>query len=120
MATFTSGTGSSDPSPSPKILLAKPGLVTGGPVAGKFGRGGGVGEDESAQFRSRLPSVASLNLLSDSWDFHIDRFLPVISRNLLFRFIFLFHGHLSSIIVGKGVEQNAILGSLVCVIKTND
>ena len=77
MAAYTGGTSSSDPSPSPKILLAKPGLVTGGPVAGKFGRGGG-GEDESVHLRSRLPSVGSLNLLSDSWDFHIDRFLPVI------------------------------------------
>jgi len=71
----------SEPSPSPKILLAKPGLVTGGPVAGKFGRGG-TGDDDSVQLRSRFPSVASLNLLSDSWDFHIDRFLPVRNLNL--------------------------------------
>lgn len=69
--------------PSPKILLAKPGLVTGGPVAGKFGRGGG-GDDDSPQLRSRLPSVASLNLLSDSWDFRIDRFLPVNLSSLSF------------------------------------
>jgi hypothetical protein len=70
-----------EPSPSPKILLAKPGLVTGAPLTGKFGRGG-AGEEDSTQLRSRLPSVASLNLLSDSWDFHFDRFLPV-SNNLL-------------------------------------
>lgn len=65
-----------EPSPSPKILLAKPGLVTGTPSAGKFGRGA-TAEEDSTQLRSRLPSVASLNLLSDSWDFHFDRFLPV-------------------------------------------
>lgn len=70
------GSSSSNPSSGPKILLAKPGLVSGGAVGGKFGRG----EDETAPhvhphpLRSRLPS---LNLLSDSWDFHIDRFLPV-------------------------------------------
>lgn len=92
MSSFTIGSSSTDPSPTPKILLAKPGLVTGVPVAGKFSRGGGGGEDELAQFRSRLPSVASLNLLSESWDFHIDRFLPVISLYLLFRLIFMFHG----------------------------
>jgi protein SMG9 len=69
-----------EPSPSPKILLAKPGLVTGAPLTGKFGRGVS-GEEDSTQLRSRLPSVASLNLLSDSWDFHFDRFLPV-SNNL--------------------------------------
>ncbi|GAU18925.1 hypothetical protein TSUD_229150 [Trifolium subterraneum] len=65
-----------EPSPSPKILLAKPGLVTGAPLTGKFTRGV-AGEDDSTQLRSRLPSVASLNLLSDSWDFHFDRFLPL-------------------------------------------
>ncbi|XP_062145037.1 uncharacterized protein LOC133852315 isoform X2 [Alnus glutinosa] len=80
MAGSTGGTGSSNPSsapPPPKILLAKPGLVTGGPVAGKFGRGGAT-DDETASLRSRLPSIGSLNLLSDSWDFHIDRFLPSV------------------------------------------
>lgn len=71
------GSGSGGPSvpspapPPPKILLAKPGLVSGGAPAGKFGRSG---EEEAASLRSRLPS---LNLLSDSWEFHIDRFLPV-------------------------------------------
>lgn len=69
-----------EPSPSPKILLAKPGLVTGAPISGKFNRAG-AGEDDSTQHRSRLPSVASLNLLSDSWDFHFDRFLPVSNNN---------------------------------------
>jgi protein SMG9 len=84
MAGSTGGTGSSNPSsapPPPKILLAKPGLVTGGPVAGKFGRGGTT-DDETASLRSRLPAIGSLNLLSDSWDFHIDRFLPVLSLSL--------------------------------------
>lgn len=78
MAGSTGGTASSSPSPAPpapKILLAKPGLVTTGPVVGKFGRGGA--EDETVPHRSRLPAIGSLNLLSDSWEFHIDRFLPV-------------------------------------------
>lgn len=71
--------GPSAPSPAlppPKILLAKPGLVTAGAPAGKFGRSSCGAEEEAATLRSRLPS---LNLLSDSWEFHIDRFLPVLS-----------------------------------------
>lgn len=77
----SAGTSSSNQNQSPaplppKILLAKPGLVTGAPVAAKFGRGG-AGDDDTAALRSRLPPIGSLNLLSDSWDFHIDRFLPV-------------------------------------------
>jgi hypothetical protein len=82
-----------EPSPSPKILLAKPGLVTGAPLTGKFGRGVS-GEEDSTQLRSRLPSVASLNLLSDSWDFHFDRFLPVSNnrrRLLLLLLLLLFY-----------------------------
>lgn len=79
MAGSTS-TGGSGPSNPPKILLAKPGLVTGAPVAGKFGRAG-TGDEYTTSLRSRLPSsIGSLNLLSDSWDFHIDRFLPVTMK----------------------------------------
>lgn len=70
--------GASNPSSGPKILLAKPGLGTAGPAGGKLGRVVGGGEEETAPHahlhRSRLPS---LNLLSDSWEFQIDRFLPV-------------------------------------------
>ncbi|XP_057428715.1 uncharacterized protein LOC130722104 [Lotus japonicus] len=95
----------SEPSPSPKILLAKPGLVTGGPVAGKFGRGA-AGEDDSAQHRSRLPSVASLNLLSDSWDFHIDRFLPFLTENTDFTVI----GVIGPPGVGKSTIMNELYG----------
>ncbi|KAH1267663.1 Protein SMG9 [Glycine max] len=91
--------------PSPKILLAKPGLVTGGPVAGKFGRGGG-GDDDSPQLRSRLPSVASLNLLSDSWDFHIDRFLPFLTENTDFTVI----GVIGPPGVGKSTIMNELYG----------
>lgn len=58
---------------APKILLAKPSVS---PITGKFGRGNS--DDDNASHRSRLPPVSSLNMLSDSWDFHIDRFLPVI------------------------------------------
>ncbi|KAL2318580.1 hypothetical protein Fmac_032456 [Flemingia macrophylla] len=93
----------SEPSPSPKILLAKPGLVVGGPVAGKFGRGGAA-DDDSAQLRSRLPSVASLNLLSDSWDFNIDRFLPFLTENTDFTVV--------GVIGPPGVGKSTILNEL--------
>lgn len=95
----------SEPSPSPKILLAKPGLVAGGPVAGKFGRGGAA-DDDSAQLRSRLPSVASLNLLSDSWDFHIDRFLPFLTENTDFTVV----GVIGPPGVGKSTIMNELYG----------
>ncbi|XP_020230144.1 protein SMG9 [Cajanus cajan] len=95
----------SEPSPSPKILLAKPGLVAGGPVAGKFGRGGAA-DDDSTQLRSRLPSVASLNLLSDSWDFHIDRFLPFLTENTDFTVV----GVIGPPGVGKSTIMNELYG----------
>ncbi|KAK2425770.1 hypothetical protein P8452_40561 [Trifolium repens] len=94
-----------EPSPSPKILLAKPGLVTGAPLTGKFGRGG-AGEEDSTQLRSRLPSVASLNLLSDSWDFHFDRFLPFLTENTDFTVI----GVIGSPGVGKSTIMNELYG----------
>ncbi|XP_059440653.1 uncharacterized protein LOC132173094 [Corylus avellana] len=108
MAGSTGGTGSSNPSsapPPPKILLAKPGLVTGGPVAGKFGRGGAT-DDETASLRSRLPSIGSLNLLSDSWDFHIDRFLPFLTENTDFMVV----GVIGPTGVGKSVIMNELYG----------
>ena len=74
----SSQSGGGGVAPPPKILLAKPGLVT----SGKFIRGGGAADDESASLRSRLPSMGSLSLLSDSWDVHADRFLPVLSLSL--------------------------------------
>lgn len=89
MAGSTGANSSSNSSPAPpppKILLAKPGLVPGGPINSKIGRGAGA-DDEPASIRSRLPSLGSLNLLSDSWDLHIDRFLPV--NNLYFPLFFL-------------------------------
>ncbi|KAL1320720.1 hypothetical protein HN51_065423 [Arachis hypogaea] len=95
----------SETSPSPKILLAKPGLVAGGPVTGKFSRGGAA-DDEAAQLRSRLPSVASLNLLSDSWDFHIDRFLPFLTENTDFTVI----GVIGPSGAGKSTIMNEIYG----------
>ena len=52
----------------PKIHLAKPGLVTGGQVANKFGRGVS-GDEETTSLWSRLPPIGSLNVLFDSWDF---------------------------------------------------
>ncbi|PON62428.1 P-loop containing nucleoside triphosphate hydrolase [Trema orientale] len=110
MAGSSGGTGSSNPSPAPlppKILLAKPGLVTGAPVPGKFGRGGGSGgEDDTVSLRSRLPSIGSLNLLSDSWDFHIDRFLPFLTENTEFTVV----GVIGPPGVGKSTIMNELYG----------
>ncbi|CAK7340310.1 unnamed protein product [Dovyalis caffra] len=97
--------GSSSQSQAPKILLAKPpGLGTTGPAvaaAAKFGR-----EDETAPHhrRSRLPSITSLNLLSDSWDFQIDRFLPFLTENTDFTVV--------GIIGPPGVGKSTILNEL--------
>ncbi|CAK9172466.1 unnamed protein product [Ilex paraguariensis] len=94
----TSGSGQ-----APKILLAKPGLVT----AGKFNRGGAGGvDDESASLRSRLPSIGSLNLLSDSWEFHTDRFLPFLTDNTDFTVV----GVIGPPGVGKSTIMNEIYG----------
>ncbi|KAK9740636.1 hypothetical protein RND81_03G050100 [Saponaria officinalis] len=85
-------------SPSPKILLAKPGLV---------GVGGGADEEATtASMRSRLPPVGSLNLLSDSWDFHLDRFLPFLTDNTDFTVV----GVIGPPGVGKSTLLNLIYG----------
>lgn len=78
MAGSSGGSQMSSPA-APKILLAKPSVS---PITGKFGRRNS--DDENASHRSRLPPVSSLNMLSDSWDFHIDRFLPVTPLSLSF------------------------------------
>ncbi|KAL5823393.1 hypothetical protein ACOSQ4_021293 [Xanthoceras sorbifolium] len=96
--------GSTNPSlvsSAPKILLAKPGLVTAGTVAGKFGRSSN--EEETASHRSRLPS---LNLLSDSWELHIDRFLPFLSENTDFTVV----GVIGPPGVGKSTIMNQLYG----------
>lgn len=108
MAGSTGVSGSSNPSPAPpppKILLAKPGLVSGGPVASKYGRGGAA-DDETVSLRSRLPPIGSLNLLSDSWDFHIDRFLPFLTENTDFTVV----GVIGPTGVGKSTIMNELYG----------
>ncbi|GAB4858180.1 hypothetical protein Ancab_009577 [Ancistrocladus abbreviatus] len=99
----TSSSSSSSPAAAPKILLAKPGIVAGGPSSGKFIRGG---EDDTASIRSRLPPIGSLNLLSDSWDFHIDRILPFLTENTDFTVI----GIIGPPGVGKSTIMNEIYG----------
>ncbi|KAK6926159.1 hypothetical protein RJ641_007878 [Dillenia turbinata] len=89
-------------SPAPRILLAKPGLVTSGPVPGKLVRGGG--DDDSLSLCSRLPPSGSLNLLSDSWDFHFDRVLPFLTDNTEFTVI--------GVIGPPGVGKSTILNEL--------
>ncbi|KAL0317869.1 UNVERIFIED_CONTAM: hypothetical protein Sangu_2201200 [Sesamum angustifolium] len=98
------GSSSSNPSPAPKILLAKPGLVT----SSKFNRGAGSGgpDDDSTVLRSRVPSIGSLNLLSDSWDFQIDRFLPFLTDNTEFTVV----GVIGPPGVGKSTILNEIYG----------
>ncbi|CAN6564564.1 unnamed protein product [Malus baccata var. baccata] len=106
MAGSATSTGGSGPSNPPKILLAKPGLVPGTPVAGKFGRGG-TGDEYTTSLRSRLPSsIGSLNLLSDSWDFHIDRFLPFLTENTEFTVV----GVIGPTGVGKSTIMNELYG----------
>ncbi|KAL8049261.1 hypothetical protein ABFS82_06G010000 [Erythranthe guttata] len=100
----TGGSASSNLSPAPKILLAKPGLIS----AGKFNRGGGNGgaDEDSTALRSRLPSVGSLNLLSESWDFQIDRFLPFLTDNTDFTVV--------GVIGPTGVGKSTILNEIYC------
>lgn len=69
---------------APKILLAKPPALVTRPVGGASA--GAPEDDSSATTRSRLPSIGSLNLLSDSWDFNPDKFLPVTNSTLPFCF----------------------------------
>lgn len=95
------GSGGGTASSGPKILLAKPGLVTSGPVTGTFGR-----QDETTQHRSRLPAITSLNLLSDSWEFHIDRFLPFLTENTDFTVV----GVIGPPGVGKSTIMNELYG----------
>ncbi|XP_077228699.1 uncharacterized protein LOC143861701 isoform X4 [Tasmannia lanceolata] len=73
----------------PKILLAKPISV---PAV------------ESVVLRSRLPPLPSLNLLSDSWDFHTDRILPFLSENTDFTVI--------GVIGPPGAGKSTILNEL--------
>ncbi|XP_042480151.1 protein smg-9-like isoform X3 [Macadamia integrifolia] len=92
----TGGSSSSNPSSAPKILLAKPGLNRGG--------GAGGSEDESVTLRSRLPPLASLNLLSDSWEFHTDRILQFLTENTDFTVI--------GVIGPPGAGKSTILNEL--------
>nr|GMC96499.1 protein SMG9-like [Ipomoea batatas] len=92
--------GNASSSTAPKILLAKPGLVT----AGKFNRGGA--DDDSAALRPRIPSIGSLNLLSDSWELHTDRFLPFLTDNTDFTVV----GVIGPPGVGKSTIMNEIYG----------
>ncbi|CAH9070165.1 unnamed protein product [Cuscuta europaea] len=85
---------------APKILLAKPGLIT----SGKFNRGGA--DDDPTALRSRIPPIGSLNLLSDSWEFNADRFLPFLTDNTDFTVV----GVIGPPGVGKSTIMNEIYG----------
>ncbi|KAL5724688.1 hypothetical protein ACHQM5_007914 [Ranunculus cassubicifolius] len=77
---------------APKILLAKPGSASS--------------TEPPANMRSRLPPPASLNLLSDSWDFQIDRILPYMSENTDFTVI----GVIGTPGSGKSTIMNELYG----------
>ncbi|CAI9288112.1 unnamed protein product [Lactuca saligna] len=100
MAAISGGSSSSNSNASssafshqaPKILLAKPTLVITAKYNREPGDGGGGGDpdDDSSSLRSCLPSIGFLNLLSDSWDFHTDRFLPGIGKSTIMNEIYGF------------------------------
>ncbi|XXG43822.1 hypothetical protein AAC387_Pa01g3774 [Persea americana] len=92
------------PPPPPKILLTKPASVPVGSAVPKIIRSGGAAEDEPVVLRSRAPSLSSLNLLSDSWDFHTDRILPFLTENSDFTVI--------GVIGPPGVGKSTILNEL--------
>ncbi|XP_058759942.1 uncharacterized protein LOC131633254 [Vicia villosa] len=91
-----------DPSP-PTVFLANSKLVAGAPVAGKFSRGES-GEEDTTQHHSGIPFAISLNLLSDSWNFQPDRFLPFLTENTNFTVI--------GVIGGPGVGKSSIMNEL--------
>ncbi|KAI5435840.1 hypothetical protein KIW84_022318 [Lathyrus oleraceus] len=92
-----------DPSPSPTVFLANSGLVAGAPIAGKIIRGES-GEEDTTQHRSSIPFAISLNLLSDSWNFQPDRFLPFLTENTDFTVI--------GVIGGPGAGKSTIMNEL--------
>ncbi|CAI9087043.1 OLC1v1021007C1 [Oldenlandia corymbosa var. corymbosa] len=102
------------PGNAPKILLAKPPAFVNRPGGGlptsvAGAAAGGAAEDDSAAAaasRSRPPSIGSLNLLSDSWDFNPDRFLPFLTDNTDFMVV----GVIGPVGVGKSTIMNQIYG----------
>ncbi|CAM8968475.1 unnamed protein product [Rhodiola kirilowii] len=107
MAGSSGGSSNQSPAPPPpKILLAKPGLVTGRSNTGQLGRGSGAADDEATALRNRLPAIGSLNLVSENWEFHADRFLPFLTENTDFTVV----GVIGPTGVGKSTIMNEIYG----------
>ncbi|CAM8959217.1 unnamed protein product [Rhodiola kirilowii] len=107
MAGSSGGSSNQSPAPPPpKILLAKPGLVTGRSNTGQLGRGSGAADDEATALRNRLPPIGSLNLVSENWEFHADRFLPFLTENTDFTVV----GVIGPTGVGKSTIMNEVYG----------
>ncbi|KAG6517029.1 hypothetical protein ZIOFF_020406 [Zingiber officinale] len=90
------------PPPPPKILLAKP---AGGAAAGQ--RLGREDDPSAVVHRSRnAQQPGSLNLLSESWEFHTERILPFLTENTDFTVI----GIIGPPGVGKSTIMNELYG----------
>ncbi|XP_074557999.1 uncharacterized protein LOC141813899 [Curcuma longa] len=90
------------PPPPPKILLAKP---AGG--AGSAQRLGREDDPSAVVHRSRnAQQPGSLNLLSESWEFHTERILPFLTENTDFTVI----GIIGPPGVGKSTIMNELYG----------
>ncbi|KAJ6809349.1 protein SMG9-like isoform X2 [Iris pallida] len=102
----SSASGLPPPPPPPKILLAKPSPAASAAAASQEAPPASSSSSSSGVvLRSRnAPQPGSLNLFTDSWDFHSDRVLPFLTENNDFTVI--------GIIGPTGVGKSTILNEL--------
>ncbi|XP_020243892.1 protein SMG9-like isoform X2 [Asparagus officinalis] len=103
----SSSSGLPPPPPPPKILLAKP---SPGPAAAQDSSSAGAPPPSSVPGGVLLrpsrnaPQPGSLNLFSDTWEFHTERILPFLTDNTDFNVV--------GIIGPTGVGKSTILNEL--------